>query len=452
MNSDTSLGTNSEDTNNDMVATSPIRESAVLAAINEETNIDVVATSPIRERAVLAAINEESNDYLVATSPIRERAVLAAKYEETNDYLVATSPIRESAVLAAINEETNDYLVATSSIRERAVLAAINEETTEYSVATSSIRESAVLAAINEETTEYSVATFSIGESAVPAAKYEFTNENKFDKSELLLTKRENYEQNSELKCLNTMLMNERGSRYSKYIGKINYCDRRDRAPSRIPAKRLSRVLCKSRSVRRFMRKYIKKEIPRSSHVHRLLYASSHERKRLLSDRVMYLPQASLMKHRLLKVCDLKCSSRWNRISRTKKCFRSEHMSTTELRQLIYKTKNISIFALRKAYTSLNHRSNCCKFSLCTDIEKNPGPTFIEPNKTLHAPYSQDFEDVFHENAGKQCVAMSLCALLYKYSKGSITCSADLVTVMGIGNELYSMLSRITGQDYLLLT
>ncbi|XP_028394406.1 uncharacterized protein LOC114518585 [Dendronephthya gigantea] len=106
------------------------------------------------------------------------------------------------------------------------------------------------------------------------------------------------------------MLMNERRSRYNKYIAKINYyhdChivnrDRRDRAPSRIPAKRFSRILCKSRSVRRLMRRYIKKEIPRSSHVHRILHASSHERKRLLSDGVMYLPQASLKKPKLLKV------------------------------------------------------------------------------------------------------------------------------------------------------
>ena len=149
---------------------------------------------------------------------------------------------------------------------------------------------------------------------------------------------------------LNKTLMNECRSRYSKYIAKVN-CDchivnhdsRRDRAPSKIPAKRLSRILRKSRSVRRFVRKYIRKEIPRSSHVHRLLYASGHERKRLLSDRVIFSPQASLKKHKLLNVCDLKCSSRWNRISKTNKCARSEYMSTRELTPLIFKTKNIFV-------------------------------------------------------------------------------------------------------------
>ena len=38
-------------------------------------------------------------------------------------------------------------------------------------------------------------------------------------------------------------------------------------------------------------------------------------------------------------------------------------------------------------YKSLHHRINCCTFNLCTDIEKNPGPTFIDPSKTVHAPY-----------------------------------------------------------------
>ena len=91
-------------------------------------------------------------------------------------------------------------------------------------------------------------------------------------------------------------------------------------------------------------------------------------------------------------------------------------------------------------------------FSLCTDKEKNPGPTFVDPNKTVDAPYSQDFSTVFGANAGQQCVTMSLCALLYNYSNGSIQNSADLSMVMDMGNELYSMLSRITGQTYLLLS
>jgi hypothetical protein len=84
------------------------------------------------------------------------------------------------------------------------------------------------------------------------------------------------------------------------------------------------------------------------------------------------------------------------------------------------------------------------------DIEKNPGPV-IDPSKTVHAPYSQGNIAVFGQTAGKQCVPMSLCALIYKFCKASITNPADLIQIMNIGNELYSVLSRLLGQSYLLL-
>ena len=62
---------------------------------------------------------------------------------------------------------------------------------------------------------------------------------------------------------------------------------------------------------------------------------------------------------------------------------------------------------------SLNHRVNFGQFKLCTDIEKNPGPSvYVDATKTIHAPYCQGNVSVFRENAGQKCVAMSLCALL----------------------------------------
>jgi hypothetical protein len=47
---------------------------------------------------------------------------------------------------------------------------------------------------------------------------------------------------------------------------------------------------------------------------------------------------------------------------------------------------------------------------------------------------------------------MSLCALLYVHGNGSILDASALVNIMNLGNELYSMLSRLTRQSYLLLT
>ena len=106
----------------------------------------------------------------------------------------------------------------------------------------------------------------------------------------------------------------------------------------------------------------------------------------------------------------------------------------------------------KATYKDLNHRINYCKLSLSGDIEVNPGPAFVNPCKTIQAPYSQGNVDVFGENAGRQCVAISLCSLIYVHGNGSILDTSALLNIMNLGNELYSMLSRISRQSYLLLT
>ena len=80
--------------------------------------------------------------------------------------------------------------------------------------------------------------------------------------------------------------------------------------------------------------------------------------------------------------------------------------------------------------------SHCIKFTLSRDVEKNPGPsTVIDPNKTVCAPYSHGNISLFGSNAGRQCVAMSQCGLLYNY-RNPITSSADLLNIMNIGNYI----------------
>ena len=95
---------------------------------------------------------------------------------------------------------------------------------------------------------------------------------------------------------------------------------------------------------------------------------------------------------------------------------------------------------------------NYCKPSLNEDIEVNPGPTFTNYSSTICAAYSQGDVDVFCESAGRQCVAMSLCSLIRVYCQGAIPNSGALVYIMNMGNELYSMLSRFSRQQYLLLS
>ena len=54
-------------------------------------------------------------------------------------------------------------------------------------------------------------------------------------------------------------------------------------------------------------------------------------------------------------------------------------------------------------------------------------------------------------NAGTQCVAMSLSALVYNF-RNPITSSADLVQIMNIGNNMYSALSQSCKHGLLFLT
>ena len=76
---------------------------------------------------------------------------------------------------------------------------------------------------------------------------------------------------------------------------------------------------------------------------------------------------------------------------------------------------------------------------------------YVDPSKTIAAPYSQGNELVFGQNAGQQCVAMSLCSLIYN-SKQGISSANDLIQIMNIGNQLYSSLSQLARQSYLMQT
>ena len=91
------------------------------------------------------------------------------------------------------------------------------------------------------------------------------------------------------------------------------------------------------------------------------------------------------------------------------------------------------------------------------DVEENPGPTIfdvIDPTRTICADYSQGNEALFGENAGKQCVAMSLTAIIYHHIEDiSLWTSSTLNNILTIGNNLYtSIRCSVQTNDYLLLT
>ena len=79
-------------------------------------------------------------------------------------------------------------------------------------------------------------------------------------------------------------------------------------------------------------------------------------------------------------------------------------------------------------YKNASHRGQCATLNLCNDVETNPGPPIhsIDPTQTIKVPYSQGDIMYFGENAGKQCVAMSLSALIYNKIKGIHSCNVSV--------------------------
>ena len=89
-------------------------------------------------------------------------------------------------------------------------------------------------------------------------------------------------------------------------------------------------------------------------------------------------------------------------------------------------------------------------------VEENPGPTIfdiIDPMITVSADYSQGNEALFGENAGKQCVAMSLIAIIYHQVEHINEWTSTLNNILTTGNNLYvSIRYSVQANDYLLLT
>ena len=74
----------------------------------------------------------------------------------------------------------------------------------------------------------------------------------------------------------------------------------------------------------------------------------------------------------------------------------------------------------------------------------------MDSRKTIKAPYSQGDVIVFGQNAGQQCVPVSLCVLIYHNMKG-IGNPDELKQIMHIGSKPYSSLSQLSRQSFLLL-
>ncbi len=115
-----------------------------------------------------------------------------------------------------------------------------------------------------------------------------------------------------------------------------------------------------------------------------------------------------------------------------------------------YKNNNESIvFFIKAVHVPLLLR-------LCNDVEENPGPTLydiVDVTKTVCADFSQGCQIRFGQSAGKQCVAMSLTAIVYNQIQDVSTWdSSFLNTILVNGNSLYTCISNSVSKDLLLLT
>ena len=209
-------------------------------------------------------------------------------------------------------------------------------------------------------------------------------------------------------------------SRFALFISSVvsrrNSEGRRCTEPSRVPVKQLKRFL-KKKKLRKSIRNYVSKNVPKSSRVYQIIRAPFH-RKTVIFGNGEHITEVN--EFRMTKKYPLRSSCKVS-------------------------LKN------KMVYKSLNHKINNIASKLSGDIETNPGPFVVDASKTIHAPYSQGNSVVFGPNAGKQCVAMSLIAILFDFMY-SIRSSSDLEEILNVGNELYTRLSQSAGQDLLMLT
>ena len=91
---------------------------------------------------------------------------------------------------------------------------------------------------------------------------------------------------------------------------------------------------------------------------------------------------------------------------------------------------------------------------LSDDIELNPGPGFFSCLRTVKGDFHQGNVSLFGNNSGKQCVAMSLTAIVHNTAVQSCYAwrSVDITYILRTGDWLYTVIHGLIGKDYLLLT
>ncbi len=116
------------------------------------------------------------------------------------------------------------------------------------------------------------------------------------------------------------------------------------------------------------------------------------------------------------------------------------------LKNLVTKTERNSEVCMWYAQMVCYHVYVPLLLRLSNDVEENPGPVNIDD-------FDEGNELMFGSNAGKQCVTMSLCSIVYNELKSVNIWEPSIMNqILYYGNNLYSVVSQNLNQDFLLLT
>ena len=158
-------------------------------------------------------------------------------------------------------------------------------------------------------------------------------------------------------------------SRYAKYV--YYNCSRvvcechgykRDREPSRVPVNMLKRLSQKSKKLQSYVWSRLRKNVSKSSKVHRLIKNVVTRRKSRHKTRV-----------RLVQKIRRKPIFRTKKVNSTMRHVNKSNTAKHGEKHFKY----LSLFSCKfpnREYKSLTHRGNCTKYKLCDDVEENPGP------------------------------------------------------------------------------
>ena len=201
--------------------------------------------------------------------------------------------------------------------------------------------------------------------------------------------------------------------------------------------KQLVRVLNKQRKFRKVIRRYIGINIPSTSKIHGFTHAFTGLRRRPLNfsnERQKLIKRnKSFTQHESQIIKKDNFSYKIPITNKNVFCVVGTKDVTTKFESVFWNTSQTLIVLARSLYLLGRIIYVPLLLRMANDEEENPGPT----SKTICADFSQSNARKFGPSAGKQCVAMSLTAIVQTKVKDITTWDSSFLNkILSIGNNL----------------